>query len=165
MSKKVATIGVLIALAMIFSYIEVLLPINLGIPGAKLGLANLVVVISLYLLPLSWTWMISLIRIFLMGILFGNGLSILYSISGGILSLLIMSILKKIKGFSITGISIGGAVSHNMGQLLMAVVILGNIKISYYIPILLIAGIITGIFIGQLSTQIIKVIKKVNRES
>ena len=101
----------------------------------------------------------------LMGILFGNGLSILYSISGGILSLLIMSILKKIKGFSITGISIGGAVSHNMGQLLMAVVILGNIKISYYIPILLIAGIITGIFIGQLSTQIIKVIKKVNRES
>lgn len=165
MSKKVATIGVLIALAMIFSYIEVLLPINLGIPGAKLGLANLVVVISLYLLPLSWTWMISLIRIFLMGILFGNGLSILYSISGGILSLLVMSILKKIKGFSITGISISGGVSHNMGQLLMAVVILGNIKISYYIPVLLILGMITGIFIGQLSTQIIKVIKKVNRES
>lgn len=165
MSKKVATIGVLIALAMIFSYIEVLFPINLGIPGAKLGLANLVVVISLYLLPLSWTWMISLIRIFLMGILFGNGLSILYSISGGILSLLIMSILKKIKGFSIIGISISGGVSHNMGQLLMAVVILGNIKISYYIPILLIAGMITGILIGQLSTQIIKVIKKVNKES
>lgn len=164
MSKKVATIGVLIALAMIFSYIEVLLPINFGIPGAKLGLANLVVVISLYLLPLSWVWLISLIRIVLMGILFGNGLSLLYSMAGGILSLFIMCILKKIKGFSITGISIGGGVSHNIGQLLMAIVILDNAKISYYLPILLISGMITGVLIGQLSTQIIKVIKKVNYE-
>jgi len=160
MGKKVATIGMLIALAMIFSYIEVLIPINFGIPGVKLGLANLVVVISLYCLPLPWTWFISLIRIFLMGILFGNGASLLYSMAGGILSLFVMSIFKQIKGFSIMGVSVGGGVSHNVGQILMAVILLGNASISYYLPVLLVSGVITGICIGQLSVHILKLIKK-----
>ena len=160
-SKKVAGTGVFIALAMIFSYIEALIPIHLGIWGVKLGIANLVVVTSLYLLPLSWVWLISLVRIFLIGLLFGNGLTMLYSFAGGILSLIVMSILKKIKGFSITGVSIAGGVSHNVGQLLMAVVILGNVNIAYYLPLLLVAGLITGALIGLASVKILKAAKKV----
>lgn len=160
-SKKVAGAGVFIALAMIFSYVEAMIPIHLGIWGVKLGIANLVVVAGLYLLPLSWVWLISLIRIFLIGLLFGNGLTMLYSFAGGILSLMVMSILKKIKGFSITGVSIAGGVSHNVGQLLMAVVILGNVNFAYYLPVLLIAGLITGALIGLASERILRAAKKI----
>ena len=160
-SKKVAVTGVLTALAMIFSYVEAIFPIHLGIWGIKLGIANLVVVTSLYLLPLSWVWLISLVRIFLIGLLFGNGLTMLYSFAGGILSLAVMSILKKIKGFSIIGVSIAGGVSHNTGQLLMAAVIIGNVNISYYFPVLLVAGLITGALIGLASVRILKAAKKI----
>ena len=94
----------LMALAMIFSYVEVLIPINLGVPGIKLGIANLVVVIGLFFLPAGEVLMISVARILLMGYLFGNGMSILYSLAGGLLSFLVMLLLKHIKGFSITGV-------------------------------------------------------------
>ena len=160
-SRKVATIGVFIALAMVFSYVEVLHPVHLGIWGVKLGVANLVVVAALYLLPLSWVWMINLIRIFLTGLLFGNGLMMLYSFAGGILSLSVMSILKKIKGFSMTGVSIAGGVSHNVGQLLMAMFLLGNINIAYYLPVLLVAGLITGTLIGLTCDKLLKAAKKI----
>lgn len=160
-SRKVAGIGVFVALAMIFSYVEVLLPIHLGIWGVKLGIANLVVVAALYLFPLSWVWMINLIRIFLTSLLFGNGLTMLYSLAGGILSLIVMSILKKIKGFSMTGVSIAGGVSHNVGQLFMAMFILGNINIAYYLPVLLVAGLITGALIGVTCEKILKAAKKI----
>lgn len=155
MSKRVANVGMLIALAMIFSYVEALLPFNFGIPGVKLGVANLVIVTSLYLLKPKDVWCLSLLRILLMGFLFGNGMSILYSLAGGIFSLLMMLILKTKCGFSIVGISIAGGVSHNVGQLMAAACIVGNLNIAYYLPVLLIAGLITGAIIGILSDKIL----------
>ncbi len=160
MSKRVANVGMLIALAMIFSYVEALLPFNFGIPGIKLGVANLVIVTSLYLLKPKDVWCLSLLRILLMGFLFGNGVSILYSLAGGILSLLVMLLLKTKGGFSMLGVSIGGGVSHNVGQLIAAICIVSNLNIAYYLPVLMIAGVITGAIIGMLSGKILQAVDK-----
>lgn len=157
--KKTARMGMLVALAMIFSYVEVLVPFSVGIPGIKLGLANLVVVIGLYLFSPGEVFLISVVRIFLMGLLFGNGATLIYSLAGGILSFLIMAVCKMRSKFSIVGISILGAVFHNIGQLGAAVILLANIKISYYLPILLIAGVITGLVTGFISELSIKAVK------
>ena len=152
-SRKIALCAMLMALAMIFSYVEVLIPINLGVPGIKLGIANLVVVV-LFFLPAGEVLMISVARILLMGYLFGNGMSILYSLAGGLLSFLVMLLLKHIKGFSITGVSIAGGVTHNVAQICVAAYVVQNTKLFYYLPVLLIAGVITGTLIGILSGRI-----------
>ncbi len=159
MSKRIANIGLMTALAMIFSYVEAMLPINFGIPGVKIGIANLVVVSGVYILNIKDVWMISMIRIFLMGLLFGNGVSLIYSLSGGVLSLLVMMLLKKSGIFSIKGVSVAGAVSHNIGQLIAASVVIGNLSIFYYFPVLLIAGVVMGIIIGMLSGRILTGVK------
>ena len=165
MSRKVAGCGMLIALAMVFSYVEVLIPINFGIPGMKLGAANLVIVIGLYLLKPQEVLMISMIRIFLMGYMFGNGVSLLYSFAGGILSFLLMAVIRKMKGFSIVGVSIIGGVSHNIGQLLAATWIIRNLNLFYYLPALLAAGTATGALIGILSGKILHVVEREARKS
>ena len=158
MSKKVAVCGVLVALAMIFSYIEVLIPFNFGIPGMKLGLANLVIVIGFYFLKPQEVLLISMVRIFMMGYMFGNGMSIIYSLAGGIFSFLIMLLLKKTGSFSIVGISIAGGVFHNVGQLAAASVVLENTGVLYYCPALLISGVVTGFLIGILSKRVVRVV-------
>ena len=160
MSKKIAYLAMLIALAMIFSYVEALIPINFGIPGVKLGIANIVILVGLYVLEPKDVLVISVIRIVLVGILFGNVMSISYSLAGGLFSFLMMWLIKKIKGFSIVGVSIAGGVSHNIGQLAVAILVIENIKLIAYIPVLLIAGAVTGLIIGILSVRIVPVMKK-----
>lgn len=159
MSKKVAYCAMLIALAMIFSYVEALLPIDFGIPGVKLGIANIVVVVGLYIMWTREVMVISAVRIVLVGILFGNVMSIAYSLAGGIFSLFVMVIIKRIKGFSIVGVSLAGGVSHNIGQLIVAMILVENMKLIAYIPVLLIAGAVTGFIIGLLSSRIVPVMQ------
>ena len=159
MSKKVAKLGIFVALAMLFSYIEVLIPFPIGIPGVKLGIANIVVVTALYLMKPGEAFMISMVRIFLMGILFGNGVSLLYSFAGGILSFLVMYLFRKRNWFSVIGVSALGGVFHNLGQLLSAALVIHSEKILYYFPVLLVAGVITGVLIGLLSEKIVKAMK------
>ena len=130
-TQRIAYCAMMIALAMIFSYVEALIPFNFGVPGMKLGIANLVTVAGLYFLPTADVFVISLVRIVLVGSLFGNGMSIIYSLAGGILSLIVMVLLKKIPGFSIIGVSIAGGISHNIGQLIVAAIVVQNIKILY----------------------------------
>ena len=117
---RTAFLGVFTALALIFSYVETLIPISLGIPGAKLGLANLVIVTALYKMRLQEVYVLSVVRVVLSGLIFGNYISILYSLAGGLLSLTVMAALKKGDRFSVTGISVAGGVFHNIGQLLIA---------------------------------------------
>lgn len=155
MAGKVAKIGIFVALAMIFSYIEMLIPFHFGIPGVKLGVANIVVVAGLYLLGAKETFVISLLRILLMGLLFGNGVSLLYSIAGGTLSFLVMCIAKKTRYFSVLGVSVAGGTAHNIGQLAAVAFVLGSSAIAVYLPVLLAAGVVTGALIGLLSRQII----------
>ena len=150
----------LIGLAMIFSYVESLIPLNFGIPGVKLGLANLVVVAGLAFLPPLQILAVLISRICLTGLLFGNVLSLVYSLAGGLLSFLVMLLLKKIKGFSMTGISIAGGVAHNVGQLLTAMVILGNVHLGWYFPPLLVAGVVAGGLIGMLAGRVQAVVRR-----
>lgn len=154
MAKRTAYCAMLTALAMIFGYVEALIPFNLGIPGVKLGLANLVIVVALYMLPVHQVFFIQLARIVLVSFLFGNLSMMIYSLAGGLLSLLVMSILKKTGGFSVTGVSIAGGVTHNIGQLIVAILVVQNKKIAYYASVLMIAGLITGGLIGMLAQRI-----------
>lgn len=156
MSKKVAYYGIFITLALVASYVERLIPFNFGIPGIKLGLANLIILVVLYTMTWKDACYISFIRIILVGLLFGNLFAIIYSLSGGILSLFIMIMLKKTKQFSILGISVAGGVSHNIGQIIMAALVLENKNMLYYLPILLIFGVIAGVLIGIAAAEVIK---------
>lgn len=156
MNKKIAYYGLFVALAFIFSYIESLIPINLGVPGVKIGLSNLVVMVALYLTGPASAFAISVIRILLTGFTFSNTAAMIYSLAGGILSLLIMIIAKKTKLFSTLGVSVLGGVFHNIGQIIVAIIVLETTKLIYYLPLLLISGIVAGIFIGILAAQIIK---------
>lgn len=156
MKSRVAYFGVFTALALIFSYVETLIPFNFGIPGVKLGLANLIIVIALYKLKLSDVYLLSIVRVLLNGFIFGNYFSIIYSLAGGILSLTVMALLKKCKGFSIFGISMAGGVMHNVGQLIVAMIIVETFSVAYYIPVLLIAGLVTGFVIGVASGEMLK---------
>lgn len=147
--------GVFLALALICSYVESLIPFYFGIPGVKLGLTNIIVVLMLYMAGTKEAFTISVLRILLAGFLFGNMFSILYSLSGGILSFLIMYLLKRTGKFGVLPISISGGIFHNVGQLLMAAFVVENYNLFYYMPILLVAGIITGALIGAATQEMI----------
>ena len=156
MRSKVAYFGVFIALALIFSYIETLIPFQIGIPGVKLGLANLIIVIVLYKTGGKEACLLSVTRVVLSGFIFGNLFSILYSLAGGLLSLAVMALLKRNGGFSVIGVSIAGGVMHNVGQLIVAMLVVETFSVVYYVPALLIAGLITGMIIGIAANEMLK---------
>jgi heptaprenyl diphosphate synthase len=158
-SKKTAMYGLLVALAFILSYIESLIPFPL-MPGMKLGLANLVVIIALYGMGWKEALVLSLIRIILVGFTFGNLSTMLYSLAGGLLSWLMMVLAKKSKWFSMVGVSIIGGISHNIGQIIVAILTVSNVYLVTYLPLLLITGAITGTLIGFLGALILKRIKR-----
>ena len=153
---KAAYFGVFTALALIFSYVETLIPIHIGIPGVKLGLANLIVIIALYRMGVREAYVLSVVRVILAGFLFGNLFAILYSLAGGLLSLTVMVFLKKTEKFSVLGVSMAGAVFHNIGQLIMAAIVLESLSITYYLPVLMISGIVTGLLIGIVANEMLK---------
>lgn len=152
--RTVSMLGMFTAAAMICSYIESLIPINFGIPGIKLGLANLVVLLVLYTMGTKEAVTVSILRIILTGFLFGNMFAILYSLAGGLLSFLVMWLLKRI-GLHMVFVSVAGGISHNIGQLFVAALVVDNYNILFYIPVLLIAGILTGLLIGILSQEVV----------
>ncbi|MDY4692046.1 MAG: Gx transporter family protein [Blautia sp.] len=154
--KKIAYLGLITAVAVIFGYVESLIPFFAGVPGMKLGLANLAVLFVLE----KYTWkeaaLVSVLRILIIGFMFGNLFSILYSLAGATLSLTVMTLLKKKSDFSLLGISVAGGVTHNIGQLTIAMMIAMSSSIIYYAPVLLISGVITGLLIGILTREVLK---------
>ncbi len=156
MKVRAAYFGVFTALALIFSYVESLIPFHIGIPGVKLGLANLIIVIALYKMNVKSAYLLSVTRVVLSGFMFGSLFGILYSLAGGLLSLTVMTILKRSGGFSIMGISIAGGVSHNIGQLIVAMLVVETYSVAYYLPVLLTAGLITGLIIGITANEMLK---------
>lgn len=160
-TKKIAYLGLLIALAFVFSYIEFLIPVNLGVPGAKLGLANLVIIVALYTLGERDAFALSMLRIVLVGFTFGSMASMLYSLAGGIVSFFAMILAKKTKLLSVTGVSVIGGVFHNVGQIIMAIWVVKTASLIYYLPVLLIAGIASGVAIGVLGAMVTKRIQKI----
>ena len=160
-TKKIALCGVLTALAMIFSYIESVIPIPIPVPGIKLGVANIAVITILYVLGVKEAIVINLLRIALTALLFGNVNSFLFSISGALLSLTIMIIMKKLDFFSCIGVSVCGGVMHNVGQIIAAAFIMGSEAIVLYLPVLIVSGVFTGVVIGVVSGIVAKHVKKV----
>ncbi|MGN1154840.1 MAG: Gx transporter family protein [Agathobacter sp.] len=154
MKKKTAYLGVMLALALICSYVEVLIPIPLGIPGIKLGLANIVIVFALYSMGIKEAFVLSVMRVTISGFMFGNVIAIAYSLAGGLLSLLVMFLLKKTDKLSCISISIAGGIFHNIGQMIIATILVDNYYVLYYVPVLMIAGFITGGCIGVVAQEV-----------
>ncbi len=160
MAKKVAYLGMLTALAFVFSYIEFLLPLNFGVPGIKPGLANLVVIVALYMLNVRTACALSFVRILLTGLTFGNPASMIYSLAGGMLSLAVMILAKRCNLFSVTGVSVLGGVFHNVGQIVVAILVVETKSLLYYLPVLIISGTVTGALVGILAAILIRHLNK-----
>ena len=153
-SKSIGTLAMCAALAMVLSYLDGLIP-SPGVPGVKLGLANLVVVFALYRLGWREAAGISLLRVFLTALLFGHAASLLYSASGALLSFAGMAVLKKTDKFSVAAVSVSGGVLHNVGQILMACALMGR-NVAYYLPVLILSGVGAGIAIGVLAAILVR---------
>lgn len=158
-TKKLATLSVAVAVAMILSFIESRLPTFIPIPGVKLGLANVAVIFALYKLGESSAVIVSLVRVALSALLFGSAVSMLYSLAGAALSLAVMIFLKRIVKMHTVGVSIAGGVFHNAGQIAVASIIMETAVIIYYLPFLILSGTVAGVAIGIASSQLIKRIK------
>ena len=156
LNRKTAFCGLVLALALMAGYVESLIPVAIAIPGIKLGAANSVILILLYMVGVRESFIVNISRVVLSGFLFGSMSSILYSLSGAILSLLIMTLLKKTDRFSISGVSMAGGVAHNIGQLTIAALVLETSAVWYYLPVLIISGSLTGLLIGFLTGEIRK---------
>ena len=150
-TQKVSLYGIMIALALILSYVEAQVPAFFAIPGMKLGLTNVVVIVALYVIDAKSAMFINVVRIILVSLLFGTAMSFAFSIAGGMLSTVIMILLKKSDKFSTVGVSAAGGITHNIAQILVAMVLLGTKAIAWYLPILWISGVLTGVVIGIIS--------------
>ena len=159
LAKKVSLYGILVSLAFIASYIEVLIPFNFHIPGMKLGLANIAVLVALYTGGAQAGLTVSIIRIILVGLTFGNPYSAIYGLSGGVLSLAVMILLKRTDFFGMMGVSMAGGVAHNIGQLLCAMIILKLPAVFTYLSYLILVGTITGALIGIIDEEVLKRLK------
>ena len=161
MRNRAAYFGVFTALALILGYVESLIPIQFGVPGIKLGLANLIIVMVLCKRGWKEALLLSVVRIVLSGFIFGNLFSILYSLAGGMLSLLVMALMVRSSRFSTVGISIAGGVCHNIGQLIVAMLAVETYQVGFYLPVLLISGVITGALIGITAGEVMKRTKNI----
>ena len=155
----IARVGLMASLALIFSYVEAIIPYNPGIPGIKLGIANVVTVIALYKFGPKDAVAVSVIRIVIAGLLFNGLFGMLYSLAGASLSLIGMIILKKTGLFSVTGVSMAAGVLHNLGQLLMAAALIEDLRIFFYFPVLMFSGIAAGILVGIISALVLKALR------
>lgn len=154
--RLLTTLGVSTAAAMILSYIETLIPAPFAVPGIKLGLANLVGIFLLMKLDWKAAAAVTAVRVLLSALLFGSIASLAYSAAGALLSVTVMSILKRTGVFSAVGISISGAVAHNAGQILMAIILLGTKEMIYWLPPLVISGTVTGLATGLAAALLVK---------
>ena len=158
-TKKIATYGVMAALAMILSYVEMQLPAFVAIPGVKMGLTNIVVIVALYKMGNKSAIFINIVRIIAVSLLFGTLMSFVFSFAGGMLSTLVMILLKKTDKFSTVGVSVAGGITHNIGQILAAMLLLNTKAIIWYLPVLWLSGILSGLLIGLIGAIIVKRIK------
>lgn len=158
-TRKVVHMGMLIALAMILSFIESQIPAFVAIPGMKIGLANIAIVFALYTLGFGSAMIVSLIRVALSALLFGSAVSGLYSLAGALISLLGMALLKKTLFFGVVGVSVSGAVLHNLGQIAVAWLILKTGALVYYLPFLLFSAVVGGVVIGLVAAIVIERVK------
>ena len=148
-ARKIAFLGLCTAVAMVFAWVESLLPpVVAAVPGIKLGLPNIAIIFILYRFGWKEAAAVSLTRIIAVSLLFGNPMTMAYSLAGGFLSLTVMAVLRKWNILSIVGVSVAGGVLHNVGQILMAMLLLDTAELGYYMIVLAVTGTVSGVFIG-----------------
>ena len=155
-TRKIALLGVLTSVALVLSYLEAMLPpISTAVPGIKMGLPNIIIIFVLYKFGVKEATTVSLIRVFIVSLLFGNVMTLAYSVAGAVLSILLMTIMIKSDLFSTIGVSIIGGISHNLGQILVAIFLFDTIQIGYYMIVLAVTGTIAGVVIGIIASILI----------
>lgn len=159
-TKKIALLGISLSLAMILSFVESLIPPLVAVPGIKIGLANLVVVFLLYQAGVKYAAAVSLVRVILSSMLFGNLQVLVFSFAGAFLSIVGMAIMKKTNLFSIITVSVCGGILHNIGQIIVAAIWTSTSEVVYYLPVLLVSGTLAGILIGIVSGIVVKKLDK-----
>ncbi len=159
-TRQLVTLSALIAVAMILSYVESMIPAFVAVPGVKVGLSNIATVFALYALGWPFAICVSVVRVVLSALLFGNVVSLIYSLSGAALALISMILLKKLDKFSSIGISVIGGVCHNVGQILAACIVMETAAIAYYLIPLTISGTIAGVVIGLIAGNLVERVKK-----
>lgn len=160
--KKISILGLFIALSMILSFIESQIPSFIPVPGVKLGLPNIAIIFLLYKFGWKEATVVNILRILLVSWTFGSAYSLLYSMVGGILSLIIMILMKHTKLFSCVTVSVLGGIFHNIGQIVVACIITSTKELISYLPALVITGTIAGIIIGIIGSLIIKKFEKIS---
>lgn len=160
-TKKIASLGLFTAVALVLAYIEAMLPpIYHAVPGIKIGLPNIIIVFVLYRCGLKEAAIVSLVRMLAVSFMFGNLMMLTYSVAGAVLSMLVMVLLKKMNFLSVVGVSVAGGVFHNVGQILAAMFFLGTVELGYYLIVLAVTGTLSGIFVGLCGAIIVKRIPK-----
>ena len=156
-SRKLAYLGLCTAVALILAYVEVLLPpLYTAVPGIKLGLPNIAILFVLYRYGMRYAAAVSFVRMAVVALLFGNPMIFVYSLAGAALSLLVMALLRRLDFLSVVGVSVAGGVFHNVGQILMAMLLLGTAELGYYLIVLAITGTISGVFVGLCGALAVK---------
>ncbi|MFA9422345.1 MAG: Gx transporter family protein [Sedimentibacter sp.] len=155
-TKTITRLGILLAVALVLGYFENLIPLNASIPGVKLGLSNIVLLYAIYLIDAKSAFVLMILKVFLSGMLFSGVSGAIYSFSGGLLSLIMMLLIKRMQDVSIVGVSVVGAVFHNVGQITIASFVIENRYIFFYLPVLLISAVVTGIATGIIAKYALK---------
>ena len=163
--KRLTVLGVLSTVCLVLSFVETLIPpLIASVPGIKLGLPNIIIIFVLYRFSTVEAAVVSLVRLIAVALLFGSALTFAYSLAGAVLSLAVMAVLGKLNLFSKVGVSVAGGVSHNIGQILVAIVVLATKEIGYYFPVLAVSGIVSGVFIGIVSVELTNRLEKIKLE-
>ena len=161
-AKRTAFLGVLTSVALVLSYVEsVLPPLWSAVPGIKIGLPNIIIIFLLYRFGIKEAAVVSGLRIFIVALLFGNVMTLAYSVAGAVLSLVLMAISKHFNLFSVTGVSVVGGVAHNLGQILVAIFLLNSVQLGYYMAVLAVTGTVAGVFTGIAGSLLLKRFEKI----
>lgn len=155
-TKRITELGMLLAASLVLSYLETLLPILVAVPGVKLGLANIITILILYRTNTRNAFVFMIARVILAGVLFSGISGMIYSIVGGTCCVVVMSILKRCSIFSLLGVSMAGAIAHNIGQVMVAMIIMENTYLLYYALVLFVSGTISGLLVGYVATLVTK---------
>lgn len=162
--RRTVELGFLLALALILSYVESLIPFSFGIPGIKLGLPNLIVLLLLYDKREREALLVNGLRIVLSGFLFSNLYAVLYALAGAVFSFLAMLFGRRSKRLSMAGVSMLGGVFHNIGQLLVAMAVVETFAVAYYVPFLIVAGTVTGAVLGLVGMELKPYLRQIDRK-
>ena len=158
-TRRIALCGLLIAMMLVLGFIESRIPINAGIPGIKLGLSNGVLIFAVYMLDIPTAWLLMVLKVTLSGLLFGGFNTIMYALAGGVLSMLTMTLLSRIKGMHPVTVSMAGGVMHNVGQVALAMILLHTRQLLYYMAILILVGLACGALTGIVASSVMKHLK------